>query len=99
MMIDKNNVYVEILGNISIVNGVVHMDFYTQDIPRPEKNDPQLVFSHRTSMPLRGFVSSAQTLDDFIKQLSDKGILKRDGKQTGAQKKAASSNSSARKSP
>ena len=74
--------YADIIGHISVSNGMVRIDLLNeppQGIAGVQEQNgdsaPQYVFSRRLVMPLMGFVQSYPLLQDVMDQLQEKGAI------------------------
>lgn len=61
------------IGSITVLEGIVRIDFVTATGERDERGHPRFVRSHRVIMGAEGFERSFQTLLDARRRLAGEG--------------------------
>ena len=70
--------YIDAVTRIDLVNGVVRAELGVLQPPRGEGKPPEVAQSGVLVMSLEGFVRIAGTMQQFLEQLSAKGVLRRE---------------------
>jgi hypothetical protein len=74
----KDIVYADLIGDISLANGVVRLDLYTERSQPPEgaaqPAPPQFEARTRLVVPLPGFLKAYPLLDALRRHLESQGI-------------------------
>lgn len=68
--------FADVLGNISVTNGLVRLEFGAQHLPQRENESARLEPTHRLVMPLAGFLNALNLQEQVRTQLIKDGTLK-----------------------
>jgi len=72
--------YADSIGEITLSGGMVRMDLVSLTGKKGEAgNEPRLEANRRIVMPPEGFLRSFGAMENLVKQLVDKGLLKTRG--------------------
>ena len=98
----QKELFADGIGEITLSNGVVRMDFVSIVGAQKSKDQPQeMAVRQRVIMPPDGFLRSFSAMENLVKQLIDAGLVKpRNGENPDNQASAAAAKSGdAPKSP
>jgi hypothetical protein len=72
--------YIDGVGNVSVVNGMAHLDLVVLTPPAGEGQQPQVHPVQHLVMPLPNFVRLCAEMAGHLQRMEEKGIIKkRDG--------------------
>jgi hypothetical protein len=69
--------FIDTFTRIDMLNGVVRVELGVLQ-PRGEGQPPEIAASGMLVMSVEGFVRSASTMQAFLQQLAEKGVLRRE---------------------
>ena len=69
--------YIDGIGNVSVVNGMAHLDLVVVTPPTAEGQQPQIQPVQRLVMPLPRFVRLCAEMATHLKSMEDKGMINR----------------------
>jgi hypothetical protein len=78
--------YIDGVGNVSVVNGMAHLDLVVVVPPAAEGQQPQVQPVQRLVMPLPNFVRLCAEMAGHLNKMEEKGLITRrvDAPQSGA---------------
>ena len=73
-------IYTDVIGNISVSNGMLRMDLYTEvPVPAGQQKEPgappKYVVNRQLVMPLTGFLQSYTLFHGIVQQLEKEGAI------------------------
>ena len=69
--------YIDALGNVSVVNGMAHIDLVVVRPPAAEGGQPQVQPVQHLVMPLPNFVRLCAEMAGHLQRMEQKGLIKR----------------------
>lgn len=69
--------YIDGIGNVTVVNGMVHLDLVVVVPPVGEGQQPQIQPVQRLVIPLPRFVRLCTEMGGHLKNMEDKGMIQR----------------------
>ena len=69
--------YIDGVGNVSVANGMAHIDLVVVRPPAVEGQQPQVESVQHLVMPLPNFVRLCAEMAGHLKRMEDKGLISR----------------------
>ncbi len=86
-MSDEKEIYVDGIGKVHFVGGMVRFDLVTLKPNEEGGSEPTPEFKQRIIMPPNGLLGMYNTMKQFIDQLVDAGVLRKSKKASPPPKK------------